>query len=145
MSPRKELLLVGAFAALNVLVPLCVLELYPFSIGPMFRDAPRRYTEYSAVGPDGTPVPLVELGLHRRYNGNPPWGTGFLHRPTIDNFDGDPPPMPEVAAWVRERLAGRPEASVTVTRRVIADLGDGTVGPVAEESVRVDNPKKAAP
>ena len=47
------------------------------AIGPMFFDARQRYSDYAAVGPDGEAVPLVELGLHRRYNGNRPVGTGL--------------------------------------------------------------------
>lgn len=137
--------LVGAFVALNVLIPLWMLELYPFSIGPMFRDAPQQLTEYTAKGPEGQDIPLAELGLHRRYNGNPTWGTGFLHRPTIDNFDGEPPPMSEVAQWVRERLRGRPEPFVVVTRRIIAGREDGTVGPVGEEERVVVPSPTAAP
>lgn len=144
MSPRCELLLVGAFLALNIIIPLAIGELYPFSHAPMFADAPRRYCEYSVTGPNGETLRLVDFGLHRRYNGNPPVGTGFLHPQTIDEF-GTVPTMSEVEEWVAKRLAERPEPFVVVRRQVIAPQDDGGIGPVAEldRTIRVTNPKAA--
>lgn len=134
MSPRRELLLVGAFVLLNVAVPLTLHELYPFSIGPMFSDAPQRYCDYAVEGPDGEALPLEEFGLQRTYNGNPPIGTGFRHLPHLDEF-GTVPPAEEVVAWVRPRLGGRP--FVVVTQRVIEDRGDGTVGETRSTRIKV--------
>lgn len=137
MSPRREVLLVGAFIILNVVIPLSLFELYPFSIGPMFSDAPQRYCDYSITGPDGAELPLEAFGLQRTYNGNPPIGTGFLHPPHLDQF-GTVPSTQEVEQWVRGQLKNHPHLSfVTVTQRVIADRGDGTVGETASNTIRV--------
>jgi hypothetical protein len=138
MSPRRELLLVGAFVLLNVIVPLAVFELYPFSIGPMFCDAPQRYCDYSVTGPDGEPLPLADFGLQRTYNGNPTFGTGFRHLPHLDQFD-TVPPTSEVEAWVKQRLRENQNlpSPVTVTQRVIADKGDGTVGETQSFQIKV--------
>lgn len=87
----------GLFVGLNLLVPLTLGDVYPFTVAPMFRDAPRVYCNYRVYAPDGrkladnstrridppgSPDPFL---LRRYYDGNPcGLGVGVCPPVTID-------------------------------------------------------------
>ncbi len=156
---RKELLVIGGFVLLNLLIPLLIVDLYPFSRAPMFADAPREYCNYRLFGPDGKELhlydasgkelvrvfgePVPALGLHRNYWGNPIGsGVGFLPPPTLDEF-GSIPSREEITTHLQKQLQGRPElAYVEVVQEVIGDIDGQHVGVIKEKTQRwrVDNP-----
>ncbi len=47
------------FAAANVLVPITLGDVYPFTIAPMFRDAPQVYANYRVFAPDGSKLAII--------------------------------------------------------------------------------------
>src|SRR5262245_45102522 len=100
---RQDLLLISGFLLVNLLVPLLIVDLYPFSRAPMFADAPRLYCDYHVYDPEGSELhlagpdgkarvlvdgkPVPALGLHRNYWGNPIGaGVGFIPPQTVDQF-----------------------------------------------------------
>jgi len=149
---RKELLAVAAFALLNLLLPLCVVDLYPFSRAPMFADAPRLYCAYHVYGPDGNKLAptkdhsLLDFGLQRNYWGNPIGvGVGFRPPETADEF-GTIANQAAVTAMVRRRLANFPNLShVDVQQDVIADQDGRRVGLVSSKRWRIRNPSVEGP
>ena len=48
---RRDLLFIAAFVLPNLLMPLLIVDLYPFSRAPMFADAPQRYCDYRLFDP----------------------------------------------------------------------------------------------
>lgn len=140
---RKELFLVGGFVLLNLLIPLLVVDLYPFSRAPMFADAPRLYCDYHLFGPGGEQLSLLTFGLHRNYWGNPIGaGVGFLPPPTVDRF-GIIASREEVTAHLQNQLRARPELTfVEVVQEVISDVDGQHVGAMEAmtQRWRVDNP-----
>ncbi len=139
---RKEFLLVAGFVLLNLLIPLLIVDLYPFSRAPMFADAPQLYCAYHLYGPRGEELSLLEFGLHRNYWGNPLGaGVGFLPPASVDRF-GSVASRDEVTAHLHERLHGRPDlAHVEVVQEVIGDRGQ-QVGVIPEmtQRWRIENP-----
>ncbi len=137
---RRELAAVVAFCAANVLVPLCLVELYPFSRAPMFCDAPQRYCDYQVTAPDGSALNVKDFALQRNYWGNPLVGMGVRPPETLDRF-GEVPSRDEVTAHVRERLARFPGLEyVEVVQEVVGPVDERHVGVVRREAWRVENP-----
>jgi hypothetical protein len=135
---RGRIWIIAAWAALQIVAPILYLELYPFSRSPMFRDAPRLYTEYEVVDDEGRSLPLADFQLSRVYFGNPPGlGVGYEPPATIDRF-GEVTPEEALLSSVGEGLSrrGGPEV-VTVTRRVIGAVDARTVGVISAQSWRV--------
>lgn len=128
------------FVIANVVLPLIYLELFPFSLAPMFSDAPRLYCEYVVTAPDGLELPLVDFGLHRTYWGNPPVGMGFRCKASADCF-GRVPSTETITSAVRTGFARHPALDhVIVKRTVIGDIDGRTVGPVDVAEWRIDRP-----
>ena len=76
---RRDLLFIATFVLLNVLIPLLIMDLYPFSRAPMFADAPQLYCDYQLFDPRGNALDVLDFGLHRNYWGNPVGeGVGFI-------------------------------------------------------------------
>jgi len=156
---RKELLVIGGFVLLNLLVPMLIVDLYPFSRSPMFADAPQLYCDYHLYGPDGKELhlerpdgkglvrvfgePVPTFGLHRNYWGNPIGaGVGFIPPRSADEF-GTVASRDEVTAHLEKQLLARPELPyVEVVQEVIGDLDGQKVGVIEEKTQRwrVDNP-----
>src|SRR5947199_9372326 len=42
-----------AFVAANLIIPLTLGDVYPFTVAPMFSDAPRSYCNYRVYDPSG--------------------------------------------------------------------------------------------
>lgn len=138
---RVVAMVCGVFVLANIFVPLPWGDLYPFSVVPMFRDAPLQYCAFTVRDVDGNDLSLEDFRLHRIYDGNPiAMGAGIQTPPSLDRFE-DPPPAEELVAHVEERLRvlGRWEA-VDVTLEVVGPTQDGGVGVVRRESWRVRRP-----
>jgi hypothetical protein len=107
------------FVAANLLAPLLLGDVYPFTIAPMFRDAPRQYCNLRMYAPDGTlladnstrrsdPVGSPDpFRLRRYYDGNPVGvGVGICPPETLDRFGEAPDEQAvrrHVAACLREQ------------------------------------------
>ncbi|QEG20678.1 hypothetical protein [Mariniblastus fucicola] len=99
---RTELVAVGAFIVVNLLAPVVVGEMYPFTISPMFCDQPKQYCTYQLFDQDGKELDLEAFGLHLVYDGNPPGlGMGIEAAPQLHGF-GEVPELDEVVAHVRK-------------------------------------------
>lgn len=132
---RRELAVLGLFALAHLVIPPLALELFPFTVLPVFCDTPQRYCKYRVWGPDGEEIPEDELpgfGLHHQYWGIPPeFPSGREPAPTIHAFGEVPDEV-----WVRDEIArrlasrGGPEW-VTVERTVVGPREDGSVGVVS--------------
>jgi hypothetical protein len=138
---RRELLAAGLFCLANLLVPLFITDLYPFSQAPMFADSPRQYCDYSVTDPDGRPLPLLDFGLQRNYWGNP-LGVGVGYHPpeSVDQF-GSVATTDEVTAFLERRLSRLPHLPfVQVTQEVIGDVDGQHVGVIKKKTWKIDNP-----
>jgi len=143
---RRELLASGLFCLANLLVPLLITDLYPFSQAPMFADSPRQDCDYALSDPDDRALPLIDFGLQRNYWGNP-LGVGVGYHPpeSIDQF-GSVATEAEVTAFLRRRLAQFPSlAYVQVTQEVIGDLDGQHVGTISKKTWKVENPYYRGP
>jgi hypothetical protein len=135
------------FGLTNLLIPLFLVELFPFSRAPMFADAPQLYCDYAIYTPDGTRLSEIDFGLQRNYWGNPIGvGVGFRPRPTLDNF-GEVADSDQVTKQIMKGLARFPDLPfVDVNQEVIGSVDSDHVGPLQEHRWRVHNPhfKEAA-
>jgi len=138
---RRDLFFIATFLLLNVLIPLLIVDLYPFSRAPMFADAPQLYCSYQLFDPRGNPLDVLDFGLHRNYWGNPVGeGVGFKPPHSVDQFGiiGDPE---EITPHVQNRLRQWPElAYVEVLQEVIGDEDGRRVGVIRKRRWRVENP-----
>ena len=133
---KLELAAIVTFIVSNVVVPIVVGELYPFTIAPMFRDSPKVYCDYKAWDSQGREISLSQVGLERVYDGNPPgMGVGIRPPETLNEF-GVAPSVQEVSRWVRSRLPPG-ESFVELEQRVIGPIDDQRVGVVRTERFRV--------
>lgn len=84
---RIELLAIAAFVIVNLLAPIVLGELYPFTVSPMFSDHPSEYCTYELYDSDGKELDAEAFGLHLVYDGNPPGlGMGVTPTPTLHPF-----------------------------------------------------------
>ncbi len=122
---RRELIAVGLFCLLNILIPCLIMDLYPFSSAPMFADAPRHYCDYELMGPNEEPLDLKSFGLQRNYWGNPLGsGVGYFPPDSIDRF-GEIGSEGQIITQVQRSLTDHPDLEfVDVTQRVIGDTGE---------------------
>jgi hypothetical protein len=138
---RRDLFFIATFVLLNVLIPLLIMDLYPFSRAPMFADAPQLYCAYQLYDQKGNALDVLDFGLHRNYWGNPVGeGVGFKPPLTLDQFGviGDPE---AITTHVQGRLRQRPDlAYVDVVQEVIGDEDGRRVGVIRKRRWRVENP-----
>ena len=84
---RFELLAVTTFVVGNLLAPIVLGELYPFTVSPMFSDQPSQYCTYEIFDSAGQNLDPELFGLHLVYDGNPPGlGMGVKPTPTLHAF-----------------------------------------------------------
>lgn len=77
---RPALIAVALVLAANVVVPLVLGDVYPFTSAPMFRDGAERCCNYRVYAPDGRELPTADWLVQRIYDGNPV-GYGVGRRP----------------------------------------------------------------
>jgi hypothetical protein len=141
------------FAAANVLVPITLGDVYPFTIAPMFRDAPQAYANYRVFAPDGskladnsrrdldpagTPDPFL---LRRYYDGNPVGcGVGICPPQTLGDFG-----VVHTESYVRKHIAQHWPRDlalpyVEVEQEIIGPLDAQRVGVQKTTRWRVERP-----
>lgn len=137
-SHRGELYWPVSLALACLMIPPLFGELFPFTVSPMFRDAPSVYCVYEVSSPDGQKLDNQDFGLQRNYDGNPV-GLGAGRRPptSVDRF-GEVATVDEIREQVGLSLRARKDGwdFVDVTQTVIARVGS-TVGPSTTTKVRV--------
>lgn len=134
------LVLAGLFLVLNVALPVCVGDFYPFTSAPMFRDAPQQYCNYKIVNERGEPMDPKATLCQRIYDGNPVgYGVGLEPPPVIEEF-GCVRTEGELTAHLK-KLLQRPEhagcQALTITQEVIGSHADGSVDVVRVDEVTV--------
>ena len=132
-QPRKlETLCVAAFVIVNLVAPLVIGEVFPFTISPMFCDQPSEYCVYRVIDQDGEPIDGEPFGLHLVYDGNPPGlGMGIQAQPTLHGF-GKTATLEQLTAHVEKKLADMPERDfVTVERCLVRCVSNRPVESVA--------------
>ena len=117
---KLEIICVVAFVIVNLVAPLVVGEVYPFTISPMFSDHPSEYCVYRVLDQHGQPIDCEPFGLHLVYDGNPPGlGMGIQAQTTLHRF-GETATLEQLKAHVEDRLAAMPELEfVTVERCLV--------------------------
>jgi hypothetical protein len=144
--------------ALNVIVPLTLGDVYPFTIAPMFRDAPRQYANIRVFDLDGTKLadnslrrldPLSqpdEWLLRRYYDGNPiGCGVGIKPPQTLDVF-GIVPSKDQVRQHIEQRLAVLKKwPAVEVELEIVGAIDAHRVGVVSTERWKVERPQEPTP
>jgi hypothetical protein len=140
---RRDLIFIAVFVLLNVVIPLLIVDLYPFSRAPMFADAPQVYCNYQLYDPSGQALDVLDFGLHRNYWGNPVGeGVGFRPPRSIDEF-GAVPDASVVTDHLLIRLRQRPDLRyVEVVQEVIGAVDDQKVGELPKQRLSwcVENP-----
>jgi hypothetical protein len=142
----------AAFVLANVAIPLTLGDVYPFTMAPMFCDAPRAYCNYRVydpegnlladnstrrVDPPGAPDPFC---LRRYYDGNPAGlGVGVCPPPTIDGGTfGGVQDEARVRSHFAECLADHPQlAFVDVEQEIVGPLDELRVGVIQTHRWRV--------
>lgn len=130
------------FVLANVVVPLTLGDVYPFTVAPMFCEAPQVYCNYRIydpagklladnstrrIDPPGQPDPFC---LRRYYDGNPTGlGVGICPPATIDGgMFGSLHDEQHVRQHIAECLKGRSEPYVDVEQEIVGPLDDYRVG-----------------
>jgi hypothetical protein len=83
-----ELVFVLCFAALNLVVPLTFKDLFPFTVMPMFSDAPREFWRLEVLDPHGNRLPPLAFSYHDVYVANPDPRIGVRPAPTLNRAQG---------------------------------------------------------
>jgi hypothetical protein len=128
--------------AANVVVPIVWGDIYPFTSGPMFRDAPAQCCTYRVFDSRGNELPAKAWLCQRIYDGNPVgYGVGIRPPPVIEQQYG----VIHDEAVVRAhfgRILARSEnqrlAYVEVVQEVLGPLPGGSVGIVRTQRWRIE-------
>ena len=145
VTRRFELVAVVAFVVLNLVAPLVVGEMYPFTISPMFCDQPAQYCTYQLFDESGNELELEPFGLHLVYDGNPPGlGMGIEASPRMHKF-GDVPELASVITHVEKAAAiVKPDCkTIRVCQSVVCCNGTCPESNVREATVSVASKQQA--
>jgi hypothetical protein len=133
----------GTFLLANIVVPVTMGDLYPFTSGPMFRDAPTRYCNYRVYGPDGKLLEAEAFLCHRIYDGNPVgYGVGVQPPAVIEEFGSE-----RDEAYCRDHILkhltveeNRRYPFVEIEQEVIGPIDAERIGVMKTDRWRVENP-----
>ena len=139
VNRKLEILCVVAFVIINLVGPMVVGEMYPFTISPMFSDQPSQYSVYEVFDENGQPIDSEPFGLHLVYDGNPPGlGMGIQAHPTLHGF-GETSTVDQLRSHVQKKLAEMPEREfVTVKRSLVRCVDNCPAETVVE--LKVERP-----
>jgi hypothetical protein len=134
----------GLFLLANIVVPAVIGDLYPFTSGPMFRDAPTRYCNYRVLGPDGELLDAETFFVQRIYDGNPVgYGVGIKPPAVLEEFGRE-----RDKAYCEQHIlthlaaeSNRRYPFVTIEQEVIGPIDEHRVGILRTDRWRVDNPR----
>lgn len=136
-QPRKlETFCVVAFVIVNLVAPLVIGEVFPFTISPMFSDQPAEYCVYRVLDQNGQLIDGEPFGLHLIYDGNPPGlGMGIQAQPTLHGF-GETVTLEQLRSHVEAKLVDMPECEcVTVERCLVRCVSNRPVESVTSIQV----------
>jgi hypothetical protein len=142
-STRWPLIAAGLLLAANVVLPLILGDVYPFTSAPMFRDCPSRCANYRIFAADGRELPASDWLLSRVYDGNPVgYGVGVKPSPVIEQEFGVIADEAQVRAHVQAQLARADHGShayVEVVQEVIGPHSEtGCVGVIQTLRWRIE-------
>jgi hypothetical protein len=160
VSPQQHVGVIACcclFAAANVIVPLTLGDVYPFTVAPMFRDAPQQYANVRVFAPDGkkladnsrraldaatSPDPFC---LRRYYDGNPVGcGVGICPPKTIDDF-GKVPHEQAVREHITQHWPRDLNLEyVEVEQEIVGPLDAQRVGVQSTQRWRVARPQETS-
>jgi hypothetical protein len=146
----------AAFAIANVIVPLTLGDVYPFTVAPMFRDAPQHYANHRVFSPAGEKIadnsrraldsansadPFL---LRRYYDGNPVGcGVGICPPKTLDEF-GVVPDEQTVRAHIAKHWPSELKYKyVEVEQEIIGPIDAQRVGVQRTHRWRMERPQSA--
>jgi hypothetical protein len=138
-SRRLELIAVVSFVIINLVAPLVVGEMYPFTISPMFCDQPEQYCTYQLFDDQGNELDLESYGLHLVYDGNPPGlGMGIEATPRLHEF-GEVPELESVVAHLKETASSvKPDCkTIRVCQSVVCCNGTCPEATVREATISI--------
>ena len=143
VNRKLEISCVVAFVIINLIGPMVVGEMYPFTISPMFSDQPNEYCVYEVFDESGQPIDREPFGLHLVYDGNPPGlGMGIQAQPTLHGF-GETATVDQLRSHVQKKLAQMPARKfVTVKRSLVRCLDHCPTETVVE--LKVERPAGVA-
>jgi hypothetical protein len=139
-SRRLELIAVVSFVIVNLVAPLVVGEMYPFTISPMFCDQPQQYCTYQLFDERGSELDLESFGLHLVYDGNPPGlGMGIEATPRLHKF-GEVPELESVVAHLKKAVASvKPDCkTIRVCQSVVCCNGTCPEATVREATISIE-------
>ena len=145
MLTRDQFALItaGAFLLANIVVPVGLGDLYPFTSGPMFRDSPTRYCNYNVFGPNNELLDAKTFLTHRIYDGNPVgYGVGIQPPSVLEDFGRER----DEAYCCKHILDQLSTASnclypyVEIEQVVIGPIDSERVGVIRTDRWRVENP-----
>ena len=127
----------------NLVAPLVIGEVFPFTISPMFSDLPSEYCIYQVLDENGQPIDSEPFGLHLVYDGNPPGlGMGIQPRATLHGF-GETASLEQLKAHIQQKLADMPEREfVTVEQSLVCCVDNCPVESV--NTIRISRSDKVA-
>ena len=139
---KLEISCVVAFVIVNLVGPMVVGEMYPFTISPMFSDQPSEYCVYEVFDENGQPIDSESFGLHLVYDGNPPGlGMGIRAQSTLHAF-GESATVDQLRSHVQKKLAEMPGRKfVTVKRSLVRCVDHCPTETVVE--LKVERPTDA--
>jgi hypothetical protein len=143
VEPRSgEAFFVLCFTVLNLVVPLTFKDLFPFTVMPMFSDAPRELWRLEVFDPEGNRLPKRAFSCSDLYLANPHPRIGVRLPPTLNRAEGGVSEQ-EIVETLRERLLEHPELPYidVVQRRFGTITRDGreTVGTQEVRRWRITN------
>jgi hypothetical protein len=147
----------GLFLLANVTIPFTLGDVYPFTVAPMFRDAPREYENIRVFALDGTKLadnstrridPLSApdpFRLRRYYDGNPVgYGVGVRPPATLDVF-GEVHSEASIREHILQCLREQNIQEVEVEQEIVGPIDAYRVGVVKTQRWRVSQAEKASP
>ena len=142
VNRKLEISCVVAFVIVNLVGPMVVGEMYPFTISPMFSDQPSEYCVYEVFDENGQPIDSEPFGLHLVYDGNPPGlGMGIQAQSTLHAF-GESVTVDQLRSHVQKKLAEMPGRKfVTVKRSLVRCVEHRLTETVVE--LKVERPADA--
>ena len=144
---------VGLLLAASALVPAVCGDIYPFTTGPMFRDAPTQYANYRVFDPAGKELPSRHYALDknrtedpllvgRMYDGNPVgYGVGIAPPLVLEQQFGVVHDEATVRQHIQQQLE-RPENAlfpyVVVEQEVVGGIDEQRVGVIETRTWQID-------
>jgi hypothetical protein len=134
----------GLLLLANIVIPLGLGDVYPFTSAPMFRDSPAQCCNYRLLDASGTELPAEAWLVHRVYDGNPiGYGVGLRPPAVIEQQFGVVHDKADVHRHLERRFAdpgNRAPRAVEVVQEVVGPVDSQHVGVVRTERWKIARP-----